>query len=115
MGWLAYVLAYAGFGLAKSPVQIWLLFSFYGIYYATTEGVAKALVADLTHSKNRGKAYGIYNTAIGLTTLPASFLAGILWDKVSPSAPFYFGSSMAAVATLLLILYQKLGRGEAIS
>jgi len=107
LGWIAYVLAYIGFGFANTPVQIWLLFAFYGIYYATTEGVAKALIADLTQSDVRGRAYGIYNTAVGLTMLPASFIAGVLWDKVGPSAPFFFGSIMAGIATVSLFIYER--------
>src|SRR5207253_1227029 len=38
LGWVAYAIAYLGFGLASKGYQIWLLFAFYGIYYATTEG-----------------------------------------------------------------------------
>jgi len=108
LGWLSYAFAYLGFGLAKHGYQIWLLFAFYGIYYATTEGVAKALVADLTPPQHRGKAYGIYNTAIGLVTLPASFFAGFLWDRVNPSAPFFFGSMMAGLSVILLFIYTRI-------
>ncbi len=110
MGWLAYALAYFGFGLANKSYQIWLLFAFYGLYYATTEGVAKAWVADLVPAQHRGKAYGIYNTAIGLATLPASFIAGFLWDKVNPAAPFFFGSALALIACALLLVTGNLFR-----
>lgn len=108
LGWLAYSLSYLGFGLVKSSWQIWLLFGFYGIYYATTEGVAKAFIADEVASAYRGRAYGIYNTVVGLVTLPASVFAGFLWDRVNPSAPFLFGSAMALAATLLLFLAMNL-------
>lgn len=108
IGWLAYAFSYLGFGFANQSYHIWLLFAFYGIYYATTGGVAKALVADLVPSEHRGKAYGIYNTAIGLVTLPASFFAGILWDKIGPSAPFFFGSIMAGLSVMLLFGYTRL-------
>jgi len=107
LGWLAYALAYFGFALADTAWQAWLLFAFYGLYYATTEGVAKAFVADMVGSEQRGRAYGIYNTAIGLVALPASFIAGILWDKVSPAAPFYFGASFALAAFLALLLFVR--------
>jgi len=107
LGWLAYAISYLGFGLTNSSWQIFLLFAFYGIYYATTEGVAKALVADIVPPKDRGKAYGIYNTTVGLVTLPASLLAGVLWDKINPSAPFLFGSLMASIAVVLLFFYTK--------
>ena len=105
LGWFAYALAYLGFGLANQSYQIWLLFAFYGIYYATTEGVAKAFIADLIPSEFRGRAYGIYNTAVGLVTLPASILAGFFWDKFNPSAPFLFGALMAMIAAFSLFIF----------
>jgi len=107
IGWLAYALAYFGFAFANASYQIWLLFAFYGLYYATTEGVAKAFVADMVPASHRGRAYGIYNTAIGLVTLPASFMAGFLWDNYNASAPFLFGATMSLAALLLLFLFTR--------
>lgn len=107
LGWLAFAISYAGFALADAKYQIWLLFAFYGLYYATTEGVAKAFVADMVPADHRGRAYGIYNTAVGLVSLPASFAAGFLWDKVNSSAPFYFGAGMAFLATLVFIILHR--------
>ncbi|MBI5842762.1 MAG: MFS transporter [Chloroflexi bacterium] len=107
-GWLAYGLVYLGFALAGAGWHIWLLFGLYGIYYAATEGVAKALVADLVPDSQRGSAYGLFNAAIGITALPASLLAGLLWQGAGqwagfgPSAPFYFGASLALLASVLL-------------
>jgi len=107
VGWLTYGLVYLGFAASSAGWQIWALFGFYGIYYAATEGVAKALVADLVPPERRGTAYGIYNAAIGLTVLPASLIAGLLWQGVGswhglgPSAPFIFGSFLALLAGVL--------------
>lgn len=107
-GWLAYALVYLGFALADSGWHIWLLFGLYGIYYAATEGVAKALVADLIPEDQRGAAYGWFNAAIGITALPASLLAGILWQGLGAwsgfgaSAPFFFGAALALISSALL-------------
>lgn len=105
LGWFAYAVAYLGFALASQSYQIWFLFAFYGIYYATTEGVAKAFIADLVVAGHRGKAYGIYNAAIGLITLPASIIAGFLWDKINPAMPFFFGSGIALLSALCLFVF----------
>jgi MFS family permease len=107
MGWFIYALSYAGFGLANKSYQAWLLFALYGIYYATTEGVVKAYIADQVASGHRGRAYGLYNSFVGLITLPASFIAGVLWDKISPAAPFYFSAAIALLAGLLLFIYTR--------
>jgi len=107
-GWFAYGLVYLGFAFAQVGWQIWALFGLYGIYYAATEGVAKALVADLVPDAQRGAAYGLFNAAIGITALPASFLAGLLWqgvgswDGFGASAPFLFGAILALLASILL-------------
>jgi len=105
LGWGAYALSYLGFAFADASYQIWLLFAFYGLYYATTEGVAKAFVADMVPADARGRAYGIYNTVVGLAALPASFIAGALWDRISPAAPFYYGAGISLVASLLLVMF----------
>ena len=105
LGWFAYAIAYFGFAFANASYQIWILFAFYGLYYATTEGVAKAFVADMVSADHRGRAYGIYNTAIGIVTLPASLIAGLLWDRFNPSAPFFFGAVVSLIALVLLVLF----------
>ncbi len=100
LGWLIYALVYLGFAAASSLWQIWLLFAAYGIYYGIVEGVARAFVADLVPEERRGTAYGLYHGVVGLTLLPASLIAGWLWDAVSPQAPFYFGAGLAFLAML---------------
>ena len=108
-GWIVYGLVYLGFAFAGAGWQIFGLYAVYGLYYALTEGVARALIADLVAKEQRGTAYGLYNAAVGLTAFPASFIAGILWSGLGPfsgfgpSAPFLFGSSLAFVAAVLLI------------
>ncbi|MBA7467723.1 hypothetical protein ES707_02944 [subsurface metagenome] len=100
LGWFIYALVYLGFALASSPWQIWLLFAGYGIYYGVVEGVARAFVADLVIEEKRGTAYGLYHGVVGITLLPASLLAGWLWQTFSPAAPFYLGAGLAFLAML---------------
>jgi MFS family permease len=107
VGWTVYGLVYLGFALAQTGAQIWLLFGFYGVYYALTEGVAKAFVADIVPQEQRGTAYGLFNAAIGFAALPASLTAGILWQTISPAAPFVFGASLSLIAGILLITWVK--------
>jgi len=57
-------------------------------------------VADLVPEERRGTAYGLYHGVVGLTLLPASLLAGWLWDEFNPAAPFYLGAGLAFVAML---------------
>lgn len=107
IGWGAYALAYLGFALANASWAIWFLYAFYGLYYATSEGVSKALLADIVHPDHRGRAFGFYGMTIGLTALPASFLAGFLWDKFGAPVPFLFGALMSAVALISLTIFGR--------
>jgi MFS family permease len=106
-GWTLYGLVYLGFALANAAWMPWLLFAVYGVYYAATEGVGKALVADLVPSEQRGTAYGVYNAAVGISALPASVIAGLLWDAISPAAPFFFGASLALLAAVLFVWWVR--------
>jgi MFS family permease len=100
LGWFIYGLVYLGFAVASETWQIWLLFAGYGVYYGVVEGVARAFVADLVPEERRGTAYGLYHGVVGLTLLPASLIAGWLWQAYSPAAPFLFGAGLAFLAML---------------
>ncbi len=112
-GWTIYGLVYLCLAFAKTGFQVWLFFSLYGIYYALTEGTARAYIADLVSQDQRGGAYGLFHAAIGLASLPASLIAGILWQGIGPwagfgpSAPFIFGAGMAILSVGLLVSWVK--------
>ncbi|MFC2001865.1 MFS transporter [Chloroflexota bacterium] len=108
LGWVIYALVYLGFAVATSLWQIWLLFACYGIYYGIVEGVARAFVADLVPEERRGTAYGLFYGVVGLTLLPASLIAGWLWEAINPATPFYFGAGLALVAVVgLMVLIRE--------
>jgi MFS family permease len=106
-GWIIYGLVYLGFAWADTAWQVFALYALYGLYYALTEGIAKAFIADLVPKEKRGTAYGLYNGAIGLMAFPASFIAGLLWSGAGsfagfgPAAPFIFGAALAMVSAVL--------------
>lgn len=101
-GWLVYAVVYAGFAVVGSAWQVWGLFLIYGLYFGLTEGVEKALVADLTPAAVRASAYGVYHTAIGVMALPASLLTGWLWQWFGAGVAFGTGAVLAAAAAALL-------------
>jgi len=103
LAWTVYAIAYAGFALAGSTAPVLVLWLIYGVYYGVNDAVGKALVADLAPAERRATAFGILNAVVGFALLPASLLAGLLWDAVAPAAPFWFGAACAAGATVLLI------------
>ena len=102
-GWIIYALVYTGFAFVTAPWQAWVLFLIYGIYFGLTEGVEKALVADLVPEENRGTAYGYYNLAFGITVFPASLLFGLVWTQFGPTTAFLASAAVSLVAVCLLL------------
>jgi MFS family permease len=103
-GFAGYAVVYAGFAVAGAPAPIWLLFALYGLPYAATEGMTRAFVVDLVPPELRATALGGYTFAIGLAALPASLVAGLLWDQVSPAAPFALSAGLMAAAAIALLV-----------
>ena len=111
VGWLAYGLFYFGLGLMppSTPFLLFGLFAFYGMFMAATEGVEKALVADLAPQALRGTAYGWFNLTAGILLLPASLIFGELYQQVGALTAFAFSATCALTAALLLPLWALRG------
>ncbi len=109
-GFLIYALVYFWFGRTSNTVVITFLFALYGLYSAATDGIQKAFVSDITHSNRKGTGLGIYNAMLGITLLPASIIAGVLYDKAGSAVPFYFGGAMALLAAILMVLFIVTGK-----
>ncbi|NLA80805.1 MAG: MFS transporter [Chloroflexi bacterium] len=111
-GWIIYALIYLGFALAKNVTHVFLLYIAYGVYYGMAYGTAKAMIGDLVAPEMRGTAFGTYNAVLGILDFPASLIAGFLWSGVGkwagfgPSAPFFFGATLATIAILLFIFWK---------
>lgn len=103
-GWLVYGAVYGGFAAAQTPGAVWVLFCAYGLFYGFTEGAERAMVADLVGPSLRGTAYGWYHFSIGVSTLPASLLMGLLWEKFGSPVAFGLGALLALLSALLLWL-----------
>jgi len=103
LGYLVYAGVYGGFALLRHPQAVWALFAIYGVYYALTEGVLKAWIADFVPSASRGSVYGVLNWVVGVAAFPASLLAGWLWQHYSPATPFATSAILALSAAGLLL------------
>lgn len=92
-----------GFIYANSLAAVILLFVLYGLHKAAAEPVQKALVSELAPEKYRASVLGTYQLVVGLSALPASLVAGILWTSLGASVPFYFSFVLTVVAAFLLL------------
>ena len=99
-GWMVYAIVYLMFGHATDAWHVWALFAVYGVYFGLTEGVERALVADLVPAVRRGAAFGWYNLAIGLGALPASVIFGAIYDRFGAATAFTVGAAAALAASV---------------
>ena len=74
----------------------------WGLHLALTQGLLAALVADTAPDEARGTAFGAFNLLTGIALLPASVLAGELWQAFGPAATFAAAAGFAAVAAVAL-------------
>jgi len=102
-GFVLFAVLYWGFAKATEPKSIWVLFGLYGLFMGLTEGIQKAFLTTIIPADFKATAFGVFNTVVGIATLPASLIGGWLWDKVSPSTTFYFGAITAALSAVLFI------------
>ncbi|MBI2413510.1 MAG: MFS transporter [Deltaproteobacteria bacterium] len=97
---ILYSLIYLAVAFSTSAMHIWILFPIYGIYKGMTEGTQKAYLAMLAPTEQKATAFGVYHTVVGVMLLPASIIAGYLWDNIGPYATFLYGSAMSFAAAV---------------
>ncbi|MDE3156603.1 MAG: MFS transporter [Acidobacteriota bacterium] len=110
-GWLMYAVVYAGFAFSRSGLALTGWFFVYGLYYALTEGAERALMADLAPASMRGTVFGLYNAVLGIGSLVASVVFGVIWKLAGAPVAFGVGAILAVVSTLLLLVFVLPGAG----
>jgi MFS family permease len=104
VGYLIFSGVYFVFGRAPSTLAIWITMAVYGLYYALTQPVLKALVVETVASDVRGRALGIYFFVTSVSTLAASLITGQMWKMYGASLPFYLSSVLALVSAGILLI-----------
>jgi len=103
MGYLVFAVTSIGLIFTSNIYAILLFFVTYGIFYAMIDGVQRAFVVDLAPEHLKATSLGIFHTAIGLVALPGGFIAGLLWDKISPESTFAYGFALSIISMGLFI------------
>lgn len=103
-GWAIFAVVYLGLAVLSSPLAVWVLFVVYGLYYTFTQGTQKALASELANPNRRAGELGAFHMVVGLGALPASLIAGFLFSRAGPSAPFFLGAVTAVLASGLLLM-----------
>ncbi|MCD6550301.1 MFS transporter [bacterium] len=97
-GWLLFSFVGLGFAFFHSLSIYLVLFALYGIVYALLDGNQRAYVSDLSTEEFRATALGTFHTVIGVVALPASLIAGFLW-QVNPAFTFIYGAGISLLAS----------------
>ena len=114
-GYLIFAAVYFVFGRAPSTLAIWITMAVYGLYYALTQPVLKALVVETVREEIRGRALGVYFFVTSVATLAASLITGELWKHYGAGVPFYLSAGLAAVSAVLLVLQPNRAAGNIVS
>jgi MFS family permease len=104
IGYLVFAAVYVVFGLAPSILAIWITMASYGLFYALTNPVLRALVAATVAPEVRGRAFGIFYFVTSAAMLLASVITGTLWKRYGAEVPFLLSAALAVVAAALLLL-----------
>ena len=102
-----WMLVCLSFIIAHTHLTIILTFVFYGLHKGALEPVQKTMVAELAPEAFRASSLGVFQMAIGLCALPASLVAGILWEKAGMFAPFYFSLCLTILSFFMLLFVKE--------
>jgi len=106
-GYLVFSVCYLGFALVTSQWAMVAVFVVYGVYTAMISGVERAYVVEIAPAHLKGSMLGLQATVAGIALLPASIIAGLMWDAFGPAMPFIFGSVLSLIAAIILIVFMK--------
>ena len=108
IAWIAFAIFYMAMGVPNISVfQIYALFVIYGLFKAATEGVEKALVADLAPKERQGTAFGWFNMITGFCLLPASIIFGWLYQDISAEVAFVFSGVCGFLSAALMLFWWR--------
>ena len=107
LGYLLFSLTSLGFAFLTSLPAFIVLFALYGITYAAVDGNQRAFVSDLSSRQLKATALGTFHTIVGLMALPASLIAGFLWQNIAPNITFIYGSIVGFISVFLFIAFRS--------
>ncbi|MCK4822529.1 MFS transporter, partial [bacterium] len=107
LGYSLFSLTSLGFAFFNSLIAFIILFALYGLVHAIIDGNQRAFVSDLSSGELRATALGTFHMIIGLAALPASLIAGFLWQSITPSAAFIYGSMVSMASVVLFFVFGR--------
>jgi MFS family permease len=103
-GYMVFAITYYIFAEAPSHKALWVTMAGYGLFYALTNPVLRALVVERVAPEARGRALGIFYATTSIATLLASVLAGYLWRNFGAPSTFHLSAALALISAALLLV-----------
>lgn len=106
-GFILFAIVYTGMALFDNWVAFAGMFLLYGAYAAATEGIAKAWISNIVPREEVATAIGSYEGLRNLAVMFASFIAGILWERLGVQAAFLSTALVTIFVVIFILLKLK--------
>lgn len=111
VGLVVFALVYVSMGFALVSWQFIVLFGFYALYAAASEGISKALISNIAEKDKTATAIGFYTSFASIFTMLASSLAGLIWYTLGMKTMFIIsGAGVLLVAIYMAIIQYNLSK-----
>ena len=116
IGLILFAGVYFGMAVSTNIYLFFGLFFLYGIYAASTDGISKAWISNISHNKDTATAIGTFSALQSICTMLASTLTGLLWYEYGASTTFTIIALATVVAIIyfLTVPYDKKGSGQVV-
>jgi MFS-type transporter involved in bile tolerance (Atg22 family) len=107
LGRIGYVVVALAFAIIPpTTASIVALFALHAVFIAASEGVEKAVVAELVPKAQLGTAFGWFHLLRGVAILPGTAAFGFIWASGSPTLAFALSAILAALSVAMLIRWK---------
>ncbi|MEI8048998.1 MAG: MFS transporter [Bacteroidota bacterium] len=112
LGFGVFALVYSLMGFALFSWQFLVIFGFYALYAASTEGISKALISNIAEKDKTATAIGFYTSFASIFTMLASSLAGLIWYTLGMKTMFVISGVGVMCVTIYLVVVSSYYLGE---
>ncbi|MDM8128796.1 MFS transporter [Paraclostridium benzoelyticum] len=84
--------------------MLWIISTLGSVLYSLSE---KNIYTNMTDKSSMGAMYSLYSIVCDFGLMIGPIIGGILYDKVSPKAPFYLNGTLMLISSILILILIK--------
>ena len=104
LGFLLFAVSYWLLSFVNNIGLYAVAFLLYGLYYACTDGISKAFVANTCAAADKGKALGTFSMTQSILYLVASIITGVVWKIDNGKTALLISMCIAIISAVLVFL-----------